>query len=79
MTPAAALKKIHAARLQAENVKSLLRALGQKEERMPLTHRYTEVMASPIDLSDETGAGRRGELMLAVNDLMSQLQQDFLR
>jgi len=30
-------------------------------------------------LADETSAERHGELMLAVNDLMTRLQRDFLR
>ena len=36
-------------------------------------------MSAPIDLSDEHSAERRGELMLAVSDLMQLLQRDFLR
>jgi Fe-S-cluster containining protein len=78
MTPTAALKKISAAKTQAENVRALLRSLGQRDERMALTHRYADAMSRPIDLSDETGAERHGELMLAVNDLMTRLQRDFL-
>ena len=79
MTPAAALKKIHNAKLRAGDVRTLLRALGQTDEQMPLTQRYTEVMVAPIDFSAESSAEQRGELMLAVNDLMNQLQRDFLR
>ena len=79
MTPTAALKKITAAKVQADKVRELLRALGQRDERMALTHRYAEAMSAPIDLADEAGAERHGELMLAVNDLMTKLQRDFLR
>lgn len=79
LTAAAALKQIRTAKRQAGNVRALLRALGQNDEQMPLTHRYTEIMESPIDFSDETSTERRGELMLAVNDLMNRLQRDFLR
>ena len=79
MTASAALKKIVAAKAQADKVRELLRALGQRDERMALTHRYAEAMSAPIDLADEAGAERHGELMLAVNDLMTQLQRDFLR
>jgi hypothetical protein len=57
----------------------LLRSLGQREERMALTHRYAEAMSAPVELADEAGVERHGELMLAVNDLMEQLQRDFLR
>ncbi len=79
ITPAAALKKITAARAQAEQVRGLLRLMGQNKEQMALTHRYAEAMSAPIDMSDETNAERHGELMLAVNDLMTRLERDFLR
>ena len=79
MTAGAALKKISEAKLRAEKVRALLRSLGQNDEQLALTHRYAEAMSAPIDLSDEGGADRRGELMLAVNDLMTRLQRDFLR
>jgi hypothetical protein len=36
-------------------------------------------MSAPMDLSDESGTERRGELMLAVSELMQFLQSDFLR
>jgi hypothetical protein len=36
-------------------------------------------MSAPMDLSDEQTADRHGQLMLAVNDLMTVLQRDFLR
>jgi Fe-S-cluster containining protein len=79
MTAPAALKKIATAKKRAAQVRELLRASGQRDEAMPLTHRYTEVMAAAMDLSDETDTERRGELMLAVNELMQLLQRDFLR
>jgi Fe-S-cluster containining protein len=78
MTAGAALGKISEAKRQAEKVRELLRSLGQREEQMALTHRYAEAMSAPIELSDETNAERHGELMLAVNDLMTRLQRDFL-
>lgn len=79
MTPAAALKKISAAKKRAGEVRELLRTLGQREETMPLTHRYAEAMSAPVDFSDEAKAEAHGRLMLAVNELMSLLQKDFLR
>jgi len=79
LTPAVALKKISEARRLAEQVRDLLRALGQRDELMALTHRYAEAMRAPVVLADETNAARHGELMLAVNDLMTRLQRDFLR
>jgi hypothetical protein len=74
-----ALKKIAEAKKRAEKVRGLLRSLGQRDERMALTHRYTEVMRAPVDLSGDDEAEKRGELMMAVNDLMQLLQKDFLQ
>jgi Fe-S-cluster containining protein len=79
LAAAAALKKISTAKIQTEKVHGLLRSLGQRDERMALTHRYAEAMSAPIDLADEASAEQHGELMLAVNDLMTRLEQDFLR
>ncbi|HEY4414380.1 MAG TPA: YkgJ family cysteine cluster protein [Verrucomicrobiae bacterium] len=79
MTAPAALKKIVVAKKRAERVRELLRLIGATDESLPLTQRYTEAMAAPMDLADESDADRRGELMLAVNDLMQLLQRDFLR
>ena len=78
MTPALALKKITAAKKQAAQIRALLRDLGQRDETMALTHRYGEAMSAPMDLSDPDAAEKRGELMLAVADLMNRLQHDFL-
>jgi hypothetical protein len=79
LTAGAALKKIFVAKQRAEGVRELLLQAGQREETVALTHRYTEVMNAPMDLTDETVAEIRGELMLAVGDLMQLLQRDFLR
>jgi len=79
LAASAALKKIREAKKRAATVRELLRDSGQHDERMALTHRYSEVMCSPIDFADEGSAERRGELMLAVAELMQMLEQDFLR
>lgn len=79
LTANVALKKISEAKKRAEQVRELLRSLGQRDEQMALTHRYAAAMSAPVDLSDERNAERHGELMLAVNDLMSVLQRDFLK
>lgn len=79
MTAAAALKKIAQARTKARQVRTLLRQSGQSDESMTLTHRYEEAMRAPVDLSVDGAADLRGELMLAVNDLMQLLARDFLR
>ena len=79
MTAPAALKKISETKRRAARVRELLRLLGQRDEPMALAQRYAEAMGAAVDLADETGAERHGELMLAVNDLMTRLQRDFLR
>jgi hypothetical protein len=78
MTSDAALTKIAAAKKQVEGVRELLRSLGQRDEHMALTHRYAEAMSAPVDLSDEAAVERHGQLMMAVNDLMAELEKDFL-
>jgi uncharacterized protein len=76
----AALKTISKSKCQAEKVRSLLRQLGQTDEALAMTKRYALAMSAPTDLSDhETDSERRGELMLAVDELMRQLQQNFLK
>jgi Fe-S-cluster containining protein len=79
MTAEAALKKILAAKRLAQQVRQLLRASGQLDDRLALTHRYAEAMQAPVDCSVAGAADRRGELMLAVNDLMQVLERDFLK
>lgn len=78
MTAEAALKKISDAKRRADKVRQLLHDSGQKDEYTALTHRYTEVMSGPVDFSVEGAADKRGELMLAVNELMQLLERDFL-
>ena len=80
LNAAAALKTIAKTKLQAETVRGLLRQLGQNDERLAMTKRYAAAMSAPIDLSDnETHSDLRGELMLAVDQLMRQLQREFLK
>jgi hypothetical protein len=76
----AALKTISRTKRQVEKVRGLLCQLGQKDEQLAMTKRYAQAMSAPIDLSDhESHTERRGELMLAVDELMQQLQRDFLK
>jgi Fe-S-cluster containining protein len=80
MPAPAALKRIADAKKLVEKVRRLLRSLGDKDEQQALTKRYSRMMARPIDLSaGEENGEARGELMLAVNDLMRVLQRDFLK
>ena len=61
-------------------MRDLLRQLGQNDERLAMTKRYAQAMSAPIDLADhESDTERRGELMLAVDELMRLLQRDFLK
>jgi len=78
MTSGAALKKISEAKILAGKVRRLLRSLGQNDERLALTKRYSQAMSAPVDLSADDSE-LRGDLMLAVNDLMQALQRDFLK
>jgi len=79
LTASAALQTIAAAKKSAEQIRGLLWNMGQRDERLALTHRYAAAMSAPVDLADERNAERHGELMLAVNDLMQLLHRNFLR
>jgi Fe-S-cluster containining protein len=80
MPAPAALKRIADTKKLVEKVRRLLRRLGDKDEQLALTKRYGKVMSQPIDMSaDEDTGEARGELMLAVNDLMHVLQREFLK
>jgi hypothetical protein len=77
---ATALKTISKTKRQVEKVRGLLRQLGQNDERLAMTKRYAQAMSAPVDLSAaENDSELRGELMLAVSELMQVLQRDFLR
>jgi hypothetical protein len=79
ITMSAARRKVKAARRLAERVRVLLRRLGDDAESVALTKRYARVMAQPVDLAgDPDLCDARGELMLAVNELMQVLHRDFL-
>jgi hypothetical protein len=76
----AALKIISKTKRRVEKVRGLLHRLGQKDGQLALIKSYTEAMSAPIVLSKaETDSDRRGELMLAYDELMQQLQRDFLK
>lgn len=78
MSAGAALKKISGAKALAKRVRDLLQSFGQPQEKLALTKCYAAAMREPIDLA-ENSAERRGELMLAVNDLMHVVQKEFLK
>jgi uncharacterized protein len=79
MNASAALKKISQAKILAKKLRELLRSLGQSDEHLALTQRYKIVMNAPTELSNERNSKQRGELMLAVDDLMQTLQRNFLQ
>jgi len=79
VTSTTALGRIREARRQADEIRSLLRSLGNQDESLPLTKRYQAVMSQPIDLADPGQADQRGELMMAVNTFMNRLHRDFLQ
>lgn len=79
MDAGAALKKIAEAKILAARVREMLHLPGQPDEQLALTQRYKITMSAPTELANEKDAKRRGELMLAVNDLMRTLQRDFLQ
>lgn len=79
VTERAALASIRKARAAAETVRSILRELGDTDESVPLSRRYQHMMRQPIDLSaDERLIDLRGELMLAVGELVALLEREFL-
>jgi len=79
VTERAALKSIRDARRRGENVRRILRELGDTDESAPLSRRYQRMMRRPIDLSaDERNIELRSELMLAVTELVHVLERDFL-
>lgn len=80
LSEAGALRQIRRAQTLADKVRSLLAASGNHQDHRPLTKRYQAVMRQPIALADGDEAGdRRGELMLAVHELMALLHARFLR
>jgi Fe-S-cluster containining protein len=80
MPASAALKQIADAKKLVEKVNRLLHRLDDNDEQLALTKRYGKMMSKPIDLAGDEGlAEARGELMLAVNDLMHVLQREFLK
>ncbi|HUA68760.1 MAG TPA: hypothetical protein VMA13_09455, partial [Candidatus Saccharimonadales bacterium] len=80
MSVPAALKRIAEAKKLVQKVRRLLHRLGDDDEQSALTKRYGQIMSKPIDFSaDDDTAEARGELMLAVNDLMHVLQRDFFK
>ncbi len=78
VTASEALRKIASAKRLARKTWALLAAEGHPQGGAPLSHSYREAMAAPVDLSDPEAADRRGELMMAANELMQWVQRHFL-
>jgi Fe-S-cluster containining protein len=79
ITQRGARKSIQATRRRANKVRRILRELGDTDETVPLSRRYQRMMREPIDLSADKRIGDlRGELMMAVAELVGALERDFL-
>jgi hypothetical protein len=66
-------------RRQAELVRRLVRRLGQRDEQMPLSRRYAQVIRQAWDFSGEKRVLRlRGDLLLAVHELVLLLEREIL-
>ncbi len=72
------VQRIMKAKSLSAKVRELVRQCGQRDEQMPLTHRYSEAMSAPVDLSNATAADHQRKLMRAARDLMQLLEQEFL-
>lgn len=79
----AALKVIRQTRMQADEVRRLLRELGDTGERIALVKRFKRVKRKleagdlPADLDTETAYDRFAELSLAVHSLDMRLRSKF--
>mgnify|MGYP001616304967 CR=1 FL=1 len=70
LTDEVALESTAAARRVSDAVRRLVRQLGDVDEAAPLSHRYSRIMAQPIDFGgDGAVIKRRSELMRAVDRL----------
>jgi uncharacterized protein len=80
VTETAAIKSIGRALRRVNEVRRILRELGDTDESLPLSRRYQRMMRKPIDLAaDERMVALRGKLMLAVAELATVLEKDFLK
>lgn len=79
LSTAAALSLIERARSKAEAVRVLVRSSGNRDEHLPLSSRYAAVLSQPIDLQAGIAVQRRrSKLAVAMEELMTLLQRDFL-
>ena len=78
-TAAQALEVIARARREAARVHRLLRQCGHRNEALPLSRRYAEVMRRPLDLAgDPRSVQARSRLLRAMERLMPWLHRVFL-
>lgn len=79
MTLARAQSLIKQVQSRVKIIINLMRHLGNVEERLALSRRYTQIMTQPIDLAgDEETIEARAQLMLEVDKLMKVVLRDFL-
>ena len=77
----AALYSVGQARTVVDEVRELVRKMGNTDETVPLNRRYAAIAAQPLDLSVENDESLevRSELMLAVSRLIHIIERDFLK
>lgn len=79
LTGEVAQESIAAARRASGAVRRLVQRLGDVDETAPLSHRYSRIMAQPIDFGGDVAVIKcRSELMLAADMLAKVLDRDFL-
>lgn len=79
LTAPEALRRIGAAKALVNAVESVLGELGQTDTALPLSHRFSNVMAEPLDLSGDDRVLRlRRQLAIAVERLAKRLARDFV-
>lgn len=73
------LRAIARTRQAVNEVRLLVRKLGEVDETLPLSRRYARIMTQPIDFGgDEEVVEQRSALLLAVDRLARLLARDFL-
>ena len=79
MVVSEALRAIRHAKAAVTKVDELLRDLDETDASLPLSHRFSNVMAEPLDLSSGGRVTRlRQRLAVAVDKFAERLGRDFL-
>ena len=78
LSPTSALRTIAVAKRRVEEVRHLLRELGDTDESVPLSRRYQRMVREPMDLSQPRRCRLQERLMRAVGELAQVLEEKFL-